>query len=511
MDNRQISVAERYHNDTKHTHARVNTSHHTLDWANQPLPFKIYGTLDAISLPRTVEPTGVPALDAVAGENVGPWRGTPDVPTLARLLYLSAGITKVKRHPGGETFFRAAACTGALYHVEVYLACGDLAGLPAGIYHFAPYDFALRRLRSGDWRRVLVEATGDEPLLASAPVVLILTSTFWRNSWKYQARAYRHAFWDSGTILANLLATAGASRLPARLLLGFADRPVNQLIGVDPEREVAVALVALGQDAVPPSGFPGPLSPLEYETEPLSVSEVDYPIIREMHDASSLRTGADANVWRAEVDNLGGRRPLSDRTVPLLSGGPSERPAEVLEDVIARRGSTRNFARLPITFAQLSTALEVATGPLSADFERSDRPQLNDLYVIANAVDGLDPGAYVYDREGRALVPLRSGDLREQAGYLALMQDLAADASVNVYMLCDLAAALNRFGNRGYRAAQIEGGLLGGRLYLSAYALGLGATGLTFFDDDVTQFFSPDAEGKSVMFLSALGRAARRL
>ena len=52
-------------------------------------------------------------------------------------------------------------------------------------------------------------------------------------------------------------------------------------------------------------------------------------------------------------------------------------------------------------------------------------------------------------------------------------------------------------------------GIVGGRLYLAAYALRFGATGLTFLDDEVTEFFSPHAEGKSVMFLTALGRTAR--
>ena len=35
-------------------------------------------------------------------------------------------------------------------------------------------------------------------------------------------------------------------------------------------------------------------------------------------------------------------------------------------------------------------------------------------------------------------------------------------------------------------------------------------SGLTFYDDEVTGFFSPHAEGKSVMFLVALGKRARR-
>jgi hypothetical protein len=52
--------------------------------------------------------------------------------------------------------------------------------------------------------------------------------------------------------------------------------------------------------------------------------------------------------------------------------------------------------------------------------------------------------------------------------------------------------------------------ILAGKLYLAAYAQRLGASGLTFFDDDVTEFFSPHAEGKSVMFLIALGKSVQR-
>ena len=72
-------------------------------------------------------------------------------------------------------------------------------GLDAGLYHFAPHDFALRRLRAGDQRAALIEATAAEPHVVTAPVVLISTSTYWRNAWKYRSRTYRHCFWDSGT------------------------------------------------------------------------------------------------------------------------------------------------------------------------------------------------------------------------------------------------------------------------------------------------------------------------
>jgi hypothetical protein len=65
-------------------------------------------------------------------------------------------------------------------------------------------------------------------------------------------------------------------------------------------------------------------------------------------------------------------------------------------------------------------------------------------------------------------------------------------------------------GERGYRAAQLAAAVGGGRVYLAAYALGLGATGLTFYDDAVTAFFSPHAAGKAVMFLVAVGRRLPR-
>jgi SagB-type dehydrogenase family enzyme len=132
------------------------------------------------------------------------------------------------------------------------------------------------------------------------------------------------------------------------------------------------------------------------------------------------------------------------------------------------------------------------------------------LYLIVNSVLGLSAGAYVYHWKEKQLELLKPGDFREKAGYLGLEQQLPADASVDVFFLADLKQILQRYGNRGYRAAQLEAGILGGKLYLGAYAQRLGATGLTFYDDDVVSFFSPHARGKSAIFLVALGRSAAR-
>jgi len=79
-----------------------------------------------------------------------------------------------------------------------------------------------------------------------------------------------------------------------------------------------------------------------------------------------------------------------------------------------------------------------------------------------------------------------------------------------VYFLSDLDAVLERFGDRGYRVAQIAGGIAGGRLELAATEMSLGTTGLTFFDNEVTRFFEPAAAGRQVMYLAAIGERAGR-
>src|SRR5438477_4408483 len=225
-------AAQAYHEATKHSFASVRANAHSLDFSNQPLPFEIYGPLRPISLPAEVRQTGVAALSAIA-ETVPPQtNAAPDLEAVAQLLYLSAGITRHRKYPGGEIYFRAAACTGALYEVELYLVCGDLADLQAGVYHFAPNEFGLHRLRNGDYRRVLIEATANEPAIGHAPLVVVCTCTYWRNAWKYQARTYRHFGWDTGTLLANFLAVAAALGLPARVLCGFVDAEVKSIASV---------------------------------------------------------------------------------------------------------------------------------------------------------------------------------------------------------------------------------------------------------------------------------------
>lgn len=66
MKNRDVQAAWTYHDGTKHSYWSVRNNPHFLDWANRPLPFKIYPTSEPIALPRDVPQTGVAGLAAIS-------------------------------------------------------------------------------------------------------------------------------------------------------------------------------------------------------------------------------------------------------------------------------------------------------------------------------------------------------------------------------------------------------------------------------------------------------------
>lgn len=501
-------TARTFHDATAHTPDTVRRSTHGLDWDIKPFPYKVYADLEALPLPREIPPLAVDTLHALDAE--GDASRPLTLEALAAILYYSAGVTRTKTYPGGgEVAFRAAASTGALFQTEVYVVAGEVQGLAPGVYHFCPGDFALRRVRAGDVRAPLAEAAAD-PALARRAATVALTAIVWRNTWKYQARGFRHLYWDSGTMLANLLAVAGAAGAAPRLIMGFTDAALAHLLGVDGEREPALALVALGPGG--PLAAPGGLVPVAHAVVPLSSREVDYPRLREMQRASSLATPAAVADWRVQAAARAASR-AALAPAPVLTGPvtPLARPrpeaGRGLGDTIQHRGSTRRFSRASIGVADLATALWAATRPVPADVPWG----LVDRFVAVHAVEDLPPGAYRYWPAAHALERLAEGDLRRQSAFLCLEQALGGDAAATIFFLAPLDAVLAACGDRGYRLVNLEAGLAGGRAYLAAYACRFGATGLTFYDDEVVRAFSPAAAGLDAIFVTALGRSAPRV
>ena len=493
-----ISTAKDFHESTKLNYINLDT---------KPPLYKDYKQLPSIELSRELGLPTFPTVDAISNCS-NSITGNIDLGTVSKLLYYSAGIIRTANHPtAGEVHYRAAASAGALYPVETYLLCHDLDGIEAGIYHFAPHEFALRQIRAGDYRRLLADATAENQDILQSSATLIFTTLFWRSTWKYRSRGYRYCYWDTGTMISNLLSTVAACQVSARLVTGFIDSQVNAILSIDGVEESTTCLVPLsGVTPLQPMTSPPTLQHVDPNNLRSHLPSLRYADLEAVHSASLLSTSKEVLDWRAKAASNQPKLFIQE-TTNCNTSDPDSRP---LAQTILNRGSTRRFTHDPIPLNQFLTVIDNAIHCLPLDFSVSELDTLVDLYVIVNSVDTLASGAYFYSIQEKRLDILKPGDFRDEAGHLGFEQALPADASAVFFFMADLEKVLNRCGSRGYRIAQMESGVLGGNLYLGMHSLGFGSTGLTFFDDEITAFFSPHAKNKSTLFVIPVGNKHSR-
>lgn len=474
-------VVRAHHDRTVHRPGALSSARAPLDWSNRPRSDKCYRGIAPVALPTELPESDAPAGVVLAGE-APTGTGPLDLAGLARLLFYANGVVRRRRLNGLTVHFRAAPSAGALYPVEVYVVCGDLPDLSAGVYHFDPLTFSLQPLRTGDWRGQVAISAADADA-GAAPATVVLTGVPWRTVWKYGERGYRHLFWDAGAVAANLLATAAAAGLATRLLSGFVDAEIADLVSIAEGQapaqggEVPLALLPVGAagDQPPP---PPAVEPLELDVEPLSRETIDEPRLWHAHRAGDLAAPAHVSTWRAGL----GRADHAAAASP--SSGPAD--GEHLEAVVLRRGSTRRFSRAPAAQTALAWPLDVAARHVPGDLAPAGRTHLLRL-VNVHDVEEVARGAYRH--ANGELEQLHRDVSREQTRDLCLGQPLGGDAAYTTFLAADLSSLLDVGGARAYRVAQLEAGVAAERLQLAAFTIGLGASGLTFFDEEVRAAF----------------------
>jgi SagB-type dehydrogenase family enzyme len=461
-----------------------------LDPSNRPAPFKRYVGREPVSLRREFSLSTARAADVLSGGTGGSEELGWNEHRLARLLFLTNGVSRISRSPYGDTsYFRTAMSAGNLHPVEIYVVCGDLGDVPAGVHHFAPLQFGLTELRRGDFRDALAEAAAD-PRIPAAPVTLVVTGIPWRTTWKYGERGFRHLYWDAGAILANLLAVEPS----ASVRVGFVDENVGRLVGVDGVSEYPLALV-VWDGSVSDDGAvdaPNPVDPLELAVEPISRAPLEFPLVTAAQRDGDLADAAAVVRWRAAATTLA-------TPVAVASQPPVNAPGDPIEAVVLRRGSTRLMRHDTARRELLTWGLGVATRAVRGDVAHHDTTLLQH-FVLVHDVEGIASGAYRW--HGDRLELGREGQDRELAAHLCLDQRLGGDSAYTVFHAADLDEVLGALGARGYRAAQFEAGIAAGRLALAAFTLGYGATGLTFYDEAVSEFF---ATGAACMLVTSVG------
>ena len=379
--------------------------------------------LPTVVLPRALSTTGISATGALAGVSV------PAEPLnaaqLGRVLFLGAGVVRMSEHRGRTWLFRAAGSAGGRFPLEVYASTKGVAGVPDGVHWYDPVEHALRRVGP--------PATGEA-------TTLVVTGVPWRTGQKYAERGWRHLYWDAGTLASQLVAAASSAGLDPQLRTLFPDRRVGELVGADGVHEFPLLLVSLGDKppAVQPSG----------SATRGGLPEIEFPLV-----TAAQRSG--------DRDVLGHPWPVG---APL----PNVPDAAPLEQVVLRRGSQHRMSR------SATVPREKLDWPMGAAMRGIDVPH----WVAVHGVDGVAPGVY---RWPELDTPMRTGDLRDLLAHVAMDQPLAGEASY-VAISAIHGGILD---DHGYREAQVAAGMVEGRLHLAAYALGVTATGMTFYDSEV--------------------------
>jgi SagB-type dehydrogenase family enzyme len=241
----QPGIGPQYHETTKYARAEMRS---LTTWAREVPTYKEYeDPLAVLELPAPQTEGGLPLFEAIAQRRS--WRhfADSDLPLsrLSQLLWAVQGVTT----GNGPHQLRATASAGALYPNETYVFAHRVADCDQGLWHYDLRGHRLVQLAQGDFSVPLAQACLGQSSCAEAPVVLAWGAVVDRCAWKYGDRAYRYIYMDAGHLGGQVQLAAVALGLASVNIGAFFDDEVNNLLGLDGEREVAVYLTALGVPA----------------------------------------------------------------------------------------------------------------------------------------------------------------------------------------------------------------------------------------------------------------------
>ncbi|MGF1498361.1 MAG: SagB/ThcOx family dehydrogenase [Elainellaceae cyanobacterium] len=517
MANPQPSLAQYYHQQTKYHPDTLSQKAQPLDRDSQPEPFKDYKIGTAFPL----KPYLAEDLDN-ADDVTQAWR------RLSRLLLASYGLTvKIMTLSGEPVFFRASPSAGALYPAEIYLISRGTPVLPPGLYSYQSKTHALVHFWDSDVWTDLQHACFWHASLDGTQMALVTTAIFYRSAWRYQARAYRRIFLDTGHLLGNIELACAINRYRPHLIGGFADQAMDDLLYLNSEQEGTMTVMAIADQQDLQQNLP--LMP----TALASATQTDYPplpdedLLMALHQASRIPKQPDVS-WKA-VSRFDAVEAIADQPIredkynfPFCFKVATQSAAILwgeelldLERTILKRRSTRQYSGADLKLDELCTLLDFTYQPhhyIDQGLERS--PDYFDLelietFVAVSGVMGLDEGCYYYAPRAQELRQIRFKNFRRELHFLCLGQELGRDAAALVFHTADLGKAVAKYGDRAYRYLHMDAGHLGQRMNLAAIRMGLGVSGIAgFFDDEVNEVLGIPTD-EAVLYITTLGRPAR--
>lgn len=500
MPDQPISIAQYYHERTKYDPQTIASKSKGLDWSQQPYPFKEYKIGQTFDLKPYLSRQTVPQKGDF-------WR------RISRILGCSYGLTAKIATMGSPLYLRSAPSAGGLYPAEVYLISRGTEFLPAGLYSYQGQSHSLLLFWESDVWTHLQSACFWNPVLENTDIALVTSAIFYRSAWRYEDRAYRRIFLDTGHLLGNIELSASINDYRAHLIGGFNDSQMNELLYLDSEKESVMTVIPLADLLNIRQNLPPSTTALPSATTTL------YPKIAEGELLSSLQRAtiidADEKIEAAVTPSN-----WEDKyNFPFcLKVSVTSRPVNWgqdlidLESTMLKRRSTRAYSGASLSLNELRALLHFTYQPQDyADQNLDPNPDYFDLdlletFIAVSAVTGLEEGCYYYAPKAQELRQIRFKNFRQELHYLCLGQDLGRDAAAVVFHTADLSKAVAKYGDRVYRYLHADAGHLGQRLNLAAIHLGLGVSGIGgFFDDQVNEVLGIPSD-EAVIYITTLGR-----
>ena len=493
-------TAADYHDLTSYDRNRM--SGHSLDWSNQPVTFKTYHGLKHIELAGNERDSSSQNLDELLDTDTAWTPVSVNFDTLSRVLKLSHCLTRKEKIAGGYFYFRNVASAGALYPSEIYFLSSGTEGLEQGLYHHSPLTQSIVMLRNGNCLEALLNSINFQAH-KSIRMVFLLTAIFFRSSWKYRDRAFRYHLLDTGHLIENLSLALKSEKLSFEISYDFDDARINELIGVDTNREACLAAVGilLEQDStrIESGKDISPTIDLKSFSQ-CSSNEIRYPVINEIYSITSKTSKFYPTL---SIEN---QVSLVDSVMGLVELPSVEKTPEAITfgEAFFQRRSRRNFVRKPVPAATFSWLMGLLNLGDSCG-ETAHWHGCVSVGVLIGAVETINPGFYLFQSCRHALSLIRPGLLTEEMAHICLDQEWLGRCSLHFVFLSNLEATENKWGSRGYRYAMLEAGRLGQRLYLAAESIKYGCCGIGAFYDKEAKSLLGLRSGSRMLYLVALG------
>lgn len=175
-------------------------------------------------------------------------RGALSLANVSRLLQTTWGVQGY--FPPcmfGLLPYKTSPSGGARHPIEVYLMALRVSGLDRGLYHYRPDDHRLARLPGKATPRVAREYCADQPHVAEAAALFIMTAVFARSMWKYRrARAYRVILLDAGHLCQTFCLTATRLGLAPFSTAALKDTLIERALGLDGISESVLYIAGVG-------------------------------------------------------------------------------------------------------------------------------------------------------------------------------------------------------------------------------------------------------------------------